>query len=147
MIKLIACDMDGTLLDSQKRLPKELPSVVAKLKEKGVTFCVASGRQYAALRRDFEAYADDVLFLCENGALVMHRDERVLIDPIDPSFITRIVTATRALSGVYPVVCRAGVALIEKTASPEFIRNTKMYYPSVEVVDDLTALGHLTDVC
>ena len=71
----------------------------------------------------------------------------MLIDPADASFITRIVTATRALSGVYPVVCRADVALIEKTASPEFIRNTKMYYPSVEVVDDLTALGQLGDVC
>ena len=87
-------------------------------------FCVASGRQYASLRRDFEAYADDLLFLCENGALVMQRDKRVLIDPVDASFITRIVTATRALSGVYPVVCRADVALIEKTASPEYQQQT-----------------------
>ena len=47
MIKLIACDMDGTLLDSQKRLPPELPEVIAQLREKGVIFCVASGRQYA----------------------------------------------------------------------------------------------------
>ena len=61
MIKLIACDMDGTLLDSQKRLPPELPEVIAQLREKGVIFCVASGRQYASLRRDFEAYADDLL--------------------------------------------------------------------------------------
>ena len=147
MIKLIACDMDGTLLDSQKRLPPELPEVIAQLREKGVIFCVASGRQYASLRRDFEACADDMLFLCENGALVMQHDERVLIDPIDSSFITRIVTAAKALPGVYPVVCRADVALIEKTASAEFIRNTRMYYPSVEVVDDLTALGQLGDVC
>ena len=29
MIKLIACDMDGTLLDSAKRLPAELPEVIA----------------------------------------------------------------------------------------------------------------------
>ena len=35
MIKLIACDMDGTLLDSQKRLPPELPEVIAQLREKG----------------------------------------------------------------------------------------------------------------
>ena len=57
------------------------------------------------------------------------------------------MTATKSLEGVYPVVCRAGVALIEKTASDEFIRNTRMYYPSVEVVADLTALGRLPDVC
>ena len=28
MIKLIACDMDGTLLDSQKRLPADFPEVL-----------------------------------------------------------------------------------------------------------------------
>ena len=54
MIKLIDCDVDGTLLDSQKRLPPELPEVIAQLREKGVIFCVASGRQYASLRRDFD---------------------------------------------------------------------------------------------
>ena len=70
MIKLIACDMDGTLLDSQKRLPMDFSEVLAALKEKGVLFAVASGRQYAALRRDFEPYIEDVLFICENGALL-----------------------------------------------------------------------------
>lgn len=147
MIKLIACDMDGTLLDSQKRLPVDFLEVLAALKEKGVLFAVASGRQYAALRRDFEPYIEDVLFICENGALVMQRDERLLIDPLDPRDLYDIVTATRELRGVYPVVCRAGVALIEKTASPEFIRNTCMYYPSVQVVDDLTEYCNLGDVC
>ena len=147
MIKLVACDMDGTLLDSQKRLPADFPQVMTALKERGVCFAVASGRQYAALRRDFEAYLEDMMFICENGALVMQRDERLLIDPVDPRELYRIVTAAKDLRGVYPVVCRAGVALIEKSASDEFIRNTRMYYPSVEVVADLTALGRLPDVC
>ena len=35
-IRLVVADMDGTLLDSAKRLPAELPEVIAKLKEKGV---------------------------------------------------------------------------------------------------------------
>ena len=90
MIKLIACDMDGTLLDSAKRLPAELPEVIAKLKEKGVLFCVASGRQYASLRRDFDAYADDMLFICENGALVMQRDQRVLPLRGENSFLSTV---------------------------------------------------------
>ena len=52
MIKLIACDMDGTLLDSQKRLPEGLLPALQRLREQGVAFAVASGRQYAALRRN-----------------------------------------------------------------------------------------------
>ena len=134
MIKLIACDMDGTLLDSAKRLPPS-SEVIAKLEGKGRALLRRQRAAIRLLRRDFDAYADDMLFICENGALVMQRDQRMLIDPIDPSFISSIVTATKSLEGVYPVVCRAGVALIEKTASDEFIRNTRMYYPSVEVVE------------
>ena len=57
------------------------------------------------------------------------------------------MTAAKDLRGVYPVVCRAEMALIEKTASPEFVRNTCMYYPSVQVVDDLTEYCNLGDVC
>ena len=43
MIKIIATDMDGTLLDSQKNVPKELDYVLDKLDEKKVRFIVASG--------------------------------------------------------------------------------------------------------
>ncbi len=69
MIKLVACDMDGTLLDSQKQLPADFPQVMTALLKRGVCFAVADGRQYAALRRDFEAYLEDMMFICENGAL------------------------------------------------------------------------------
>ena len=44
MIKLIACDMDGTLLDSGKRLPADLFPTLDALRARGVSFAVASGR-------------------------------------------------------------------------------------------------------
>lgn len=147
MIKLIACDMDGTLLDSQKRLPEELHDVIRALKARGVIFAVASGRQYAALLRDLEEYAEDMLFICENGALVMHRGERLLIDPIDPRDLPDVISATRHMKGVYPVVCRANTGIIDRMASPEFIRNTCMYYPNAQLVDDLLDHCDLEDVC
>ena len=147
MIKLIACDMDGTLLDSRKRLPPDLLPVLRALEARGVLFAVASGRQYAALRRDLEPFADHMLFICENGALVMHRGRRLFIDPMDPACLPDVIAASRALAGVYPVLCRADVALIEGSASPEFIAETHRYYPSASVVPDLTAHTGATDVC
>ena len=45
--------MDGTLLDSQKNVPKELDYVLDKLDEKKVRFIVASGRQYYNLEKQF----------------------------------------------------------------------------------------------
>ena len=43
MIRMIAADMDGTLLDSRKRLPRGLFALVKALREQGVRFVVASG--------------------------------------------------------------------------------------------------------
>ncbi len=147
MIKLIACDMDGTLLDSRKRLPDGLLPALMKLREEGILFAVASGRQYAALRRDLEALVPHILFICENGALIMRQDEQLHIDPIAAGDLPDIVRAGRGLDGIYSVVCRAGVGLIEQTAAPAFREETAHYYPSHRVVPDLMAVTDSEDVC
>lgn len=147
MIKLIASDMDGTLLDSKKRFPSGFFEAIEQLREKGVLFAVASGRQYASLRRDLDRIADHILFICENGALVMEKDKQLLVDPMDPRDVYRAVKAGRGLKGVYPVICRAQEALIESSADPAFIADTKRYYPSARIVDDLLAHCHYEDVC
>ncbi len=147
MIRLIASDMDGTLLDSKKRLPEGFFEAIEALYKQGVLFAVASGRQYAALRRDLEALVPYIYFICENGALVMYRDEQVLIDPMDAGDLYDTVTACRALDGVYPVVCRASQALFESSADPAFIRETQIHYPSSSIVEDQTAHCALKDVC
>ena len=147
MIRLIASDMDGTLLDSNKRLPADFIDTILKLKEKNVLFAVASGRQYASLRRDLARLAKHILFICENGALVMEKDKQLLIDPMDPSDVYSAVEACRGLRGVYPVICRAQEALIESSADPEFIADTRRYYPSARVVGNLLEYCHYEDVC
>lgn len=147
MIKLIACDMDGTLLDSQKRLPRDILSVIRALKEKGILFAVASGRQYDALRRDLKEIADEILFICENGALVMYQGKRLLIDPVDPAQLPRILTAVRDMPHVWPVVCCAQMCYIERGASPYFKSETLPYYASCTEVDDLMEKSRKTDVC
>lgn len=71
MVKMIASDIDGTLLKSgQKELPPRLFSMIRQLWEQGIIFCAASGRQYSSLRRLFQPVADEIYYICENGAVV-----------------------------------------------------------------------------
>lgn len=71
MIKLIASDIDGTLIPyGQSGLSQELFPLIRALEEKGILFCPASGRQYHSLRGLFAPVADRAYFLCENGAAV-----------------------------------------------------------------------------
>ncbi len=71
MIKLIASDIDGTLIPyGESGLPRGLFPLIRRLREAGILFCPASGRQYHSLRRLFAPAADEMCFLCENGAVV-----------------------------------------------------------------------------
>ena len=49
MIKLIATDMDGTLLTSEKKFPPHMFNIIDQLHEREIKFAVASGRQYYTL--------------------------------------------------------------------------------------------------
>ena len=60
-IKLIACDLDGTLLHPGEREPRpEAFELIRELHRRGIVFMPASGRQYASLRYLFAPVADEL---------------------------------------------------------------------------------------
>lgn len=75
MIKLIACDMDGTLLTSGKQLPESISKVIDYLHQNQILFVVASGRQYDALKEMFSGDNDKLVYISDNGGFI-HIDDR-----------------------------------------------------------------------
>ena len=71
MIRLIASDIDGTLLPYDETvMPQRLFPLIRRLRERNILFCPASGRQYHSMRTLFAPVADEMCFLCENGAVL-----------------------------------------------------------------------------
>lgn len=70
-IKLIASDMDGTLLDPASRVPEETYGLIRELNKAGIRFAVSSGRRFDTLLEYFEPVADMVDFVASNGAQVV----------------------------------------------------------------------------
>lgn len=71
MIRLVASDIDGTLLlNGASAIDPAVFAEIRRLLDKGIWFAPASGRQYSSLRRLFAPVADELPFLCENGAVV-----------------------------------------------------------------------------
>lgn len=69
-IRMIASDIDGTLLQNgATEIPPLLFEQVRALKERGIAFCAASGRQHGSLRKLFAPVADDIWYICENGGI------------------------------------------------------------------------------
>ena len=70
MVRLIAADMDGTLLDENSLLPEETFELIEKLRDRGVIFCASSGRRYETLRWMFEPVADRMDYVGSLGTQV-----------------------------------------------------------------------------
>lgn len=84
MIRLITCDIDGTLLlDGAWELEDRYFPLIRAIRERGIAFAAASGRQHDRLRRMFAPVADDILFICENGAVVYNGDRKLSETPLD----------------------------------------------------------------
>ena len=86
-IKLIAADMDGTLLSSRKQLPKGFFPLVRTLKKIGVRFAPASGRQYYNLYEQFGEIADELMYISENGGMVCDGREIVSFEAMPQQLV------------------------------------------------------------
>ena len=77
-IKLIASDIDGTLLQGgATRLNTAIFPMIRALRERGVLFFAASGRQATNLARLFAPVREDIGYLCENGCLSLWQGEMI----------------------------------------------------------------------
>ena len=116
MIRLIATDMDGTLLDSRKQLPEGFSGILRELKANRIRLAIASGRQYYNLRAYFSREeAEDLFFLLENGAAIFENEQPLFFRELDPSLLPETIEAIRGIRGVHPVVCGLRSAYIENT--------------------------------
>ena len=92
MIKLIASDIDGTLITDYKvGLPTEIYELISELKQRNIHFVVASGRQLASQQYLFAPVKDLISYISENGAICMHEGTRYVVSQFDRSLAMRIL--------------------------------------------------------
>lgn len=142
-LKLIAVDMDGTLLDGEGRIPEALWPLLDRLGERGIRFAPASGRQLATLQRAFAGHLDDMVFIAENGGYVVHGDHEISSTSMDAGFTAALLARLRAMvadgAALGMVLCGKASAYIEQT-DPRFVAEALKYYAKLETVADLLAV-------
>lgn len=146
VLKLVASDMDGTLLNSQKELPAHLFPVLRQLFDRGVRFAVASGRQYYNLLHLFEPVREQVSFISENGAMVIDRGRSLWVSEIPERLVTAVVEAVRGADGLLPVLSGEKSAYVESDV-PSFMENVRMYYARCQRVDDVLEAARRDRIC
>jgi len=142
MIKLIASDIDGTLVaDGESRLNPEYYDVILALRKKGIQFAAASGRQWASIEQLFEPIKEKIFYLSDNGSYVGCHGRNLFIHPIERSLAEQLILDMRATEGIEIVVNGPDYCYVE-TQNEELIDwMVNGYKFRVKRVDDLTKIG------
>ncbi|WP_439185095.1 HAD family hydrolase [Carboxylicivirga taeanensis] len=139
MIKMIVSDMDGTLLDSNKQLPKDFVEVYQQIKEAGIQFVVASGRQYYTLVEEFAHLDHNMAFVAENGGFINWKGQTKVMQPMQSKHVKELIETARAL-GANIVLCGRNGAYVENVSSEAFKTELEKYYVKHQLVNDLLAV-------
>jgi Cof subfamily protein (haloacid dehalogenase superfamily) len=94
MIRCLAIDIDGTLLDSEGRIPDANRAAIAEALARGVEVALVTGRAFHFARPIAERLNLPVLFIVSNGALVKHSDGATLLRRLLPASVAREVLET-----------------------------------------------------
>ena len=142
-LRLVVTDMDGTLVDAESRLPAGLDDAVTEMREHGILFAPASGRQMANLRSVLGAAVEDSPLIAENGSFVVHDGVEIHSATITPDEARAAITAAHRLAAegrdLGAVVACKERAYTERDDAP-FAAQIGIYYTAHQVVDDLLAL-------
>ena len=143
MIKLIASDIDGTLVaEGSHEISPEYFKVIKDLKDVGITFCVCSGRQYASMLDLFRPVADDIYFISANGTVIRTRDRILHSWIIEKDLVLLLIEAVRAVDGGVFVVETPDTCFIECGEDSELMHLMRdNYHYDIHNVDDVTKIS------
>jgi Cof subfamily protein (haloacid dehalogenase superfamily) len=91
MIRLIALDVDGTLLDSRWQVPDANRLAIERAIARGIEVALVTGRRFEFARPVFDALSDPLTLIVNNGALVKSRRGETLVSHLLPCEVARHV--------------------------------------------------------
>lgn len=138
MIKLIATDIDGTLVDEgSNKVNAKYHEAVRELKKMGITFVVATGRSFSSVYDLFNEVKDDIIICCENGAFVSVRNKTIAQHILQENHVRDIIKDLREIRGVVPCVSKPYEMLIEDADKKLMDSMNKDYKLNARLVNDI----------
>ena len=139
MIKFIATDMDGTLLNSNNEIHADFYPMFQSLKEKYIIFAAACGIQYYNLLERFKDIKDDMMFIAENGTFVVYKGKELIVNSLEKNIAKELIEIGRTIPNSYVILCGKNSAYIE-SHDERLIKQTAKYYERYKIVEDLTSI-------
>lgn len=139
MIKLIATDMDGTFLDSNKRFDPEFIDIFYRLKERNIKFVIASGNQYYRLYQKFLPLSEQMYFIAENGSYIAEGSTELYCNTIAAGDLEKIKQLLVTPNHLFVIICgrKGAYALLKDRRYENLIKIHYCNYQFVESFDEV----------
>lgn len=139
-IKLIATDVDGTLVkDSSREVYDEMIEVIRSLRDEGIHFVIASGRQYGSIRKMFEHTERKLCYIAENGAHIIVNGENFSVTKMNRDYVEEIMADLRGLysEGCHVVASTANGCYLESKDEAFIHLISEEYRNDVTLTEDI----------
>lgn len=95
--KLVAIDLDGTLLRSDHNISEYSKDVLRKLDEKGIKVVIATGRSYSSARHKIKDLKLDQPVVCYNGAMIRNGKTHEILEhcSLKPEISRKLIEIAR----------------------------------------------------
>lgn len=128
--------MDGTLLNTKGEVSAEFFQLYKQLKNLGVHFVAASGRQYFSMIDKLEPIKNDIIIIAENGGIAKRQEEELLTQTLPIAHVHELIKKLRKIDDAYIVLCGKKQAYVESKRE-DFLNYFSEYYLAYEQVEDL----------
>lgn len=133
-IKLIATDMDGTLLNSNHEVSNRFFNLFKSLMQHDILFVAASGRPYYSIVEKLKDIKNDITIVAENGGIVIKNEVVLLSTPIDKNNLKHIVSKFDNIGEINAVFCTQSKAYF-KINAPDLLKTLVEFYPDFKQVN------------
>lgn len=136
-VKLIASDMDHTLLTEKGELPPNFNDYIIRLDRLGIDFAIASGRPLYTLNDIFSKIRGKISFISDNGGVISHKGEIIFKSLLDPLSYQAMIQFVEDNTDGIAILCGLDSAVISKK-NKEHEKFLKFFYSKINLVDNLS---------
>lgn len=138
-VKLIASDLDHTLLTEKGELPPGFDRYVIEMDKRGIEFVAASGRPLYTLETIFQRLRGRMSFIADNGGIISHRGRAIFKSLLDVADYRAMVRFTNERTDGIAVVCGLDAAYLS-AKHKTYEGYLRTFYSKIAFVDGLERL-------
>lgn len=141
MIKLICCDVDGTIVpDGSRDINPEFYQVIRSLTQRGICFTIASGRPVSSIMSLMEPVRDCIHAIALGGAMVADGNGPLIHWSMDQEDMRAIVKETRQIPGLDAMLYGEDCCYLDTRDDVFYDWVSKSYRMKCRRVEDLLAV-------